>query len=93
MVPFGVVEATGVMKRGTNAEGTFGNVLIASLTGRVCHFFISFWEIQNLDGPKSEKMESPFYELLSFSLSRPSSFWISRKLIHKSDEKLKQTPP
>jgi hypothetical protein len=33
---------------------------------------------------------------MSFSAShffRSSSFWISRKLIHKSDEKLKQTPP
>jgi hypothetical protein len=56
-------------------------------------FFISFQEIQKLDGSKSEKLKAPFYELLSFSLSGPSSFWISRKLIHKSDEKLKQTPP
>jgi hypothetical protein len=56
-------------------------------------FFISFQEIQKLDGPKSEKPEVPFHELLSFSLLEPSDFWISRKLIHISDEKLKQTPP
>jgi hypothetical protein len=56
-------------------------------------FFISFWEIQKLDGPKSKKLEAPFHELLSFSLSGLLSFSISRKLIHKSDEKLKQTPP
>jgi hypothetical protein len=46
-----------------------------------------------LDGHKSENLEAPSHELLSFSLLGPSSFWISRKLIHKSDEKLKQTPP
>jgi hypothetical protein len=56
-------------------------------------FFISFREIQKLDDPKSEKLETPFHELLSFLLLEPFSFWISRKLIHKSDEKLKQTPP
>jgi hypothetical protein len=53
------------------------------------HFFISFWEIQKLDGSKSEKLEAPFHELLSFSNFGASSFWISRKLIHKSDKKLK----
>jgi hypothetical protein len=50
-----------------------------------------FWDIQKLDGPKSEKLKATFHELLNFSLSRSSSFWISQKLIHKSDEKLKQT--
>jgi hypothetical protein len=55
--------------------------------------FISFWEIQKLDGSKSEKLEAPFHELLSFLLFGPSSFWISQKLIHKSDKKLEQTPP
>jgi hypothetical protein len=38
----------------------------------VCSFsqkkIISFREIQILDGTKSEKLEAPFYELLSFSL-------------------------
>jgi hypothetical protein len=29
-------------------------------------FFISFREIQKLDGPKSEKLEAPFHELLAF---------------------------
>jgi uncharacterized membrane protein len=29
-------------------------------------FFISFWKIQKLDGPKSEKVKTYFYELLSF---------------------------
>jgi hypothetical protein len=58
-----------------------------------CYFFISFQKIQKLDGHKSENLEAPSHELLSFSLLGPSSFWISRKLIHKSDEKLKQTPP
>jgi hypothetical protein len=57
------------------------------------HFFISFQTIQKLDDPKSEKLEALFHELLNFSLFEPSSFWISRKLIQKSDEKLKQTPP
>jgi hypothetical protein len=56
------------------------------------YFFISFWEIQKLNSSKSEKLETHFYEFLSFSLFRSSSFWISRKLIHKNDEKLKQTP-
>jgi hypothetical protein len=56
-------------------------------------FVISFWEIQKLDGPKSEKLEAPFHELLNFSLLGLSSFWISRKLIQKSDEKLKGTGP
>jgi hypothetical protein len=41
------------------------------------HFFISFREIQKLDGPKSEKLEASIHELLSFSLLGPSSFWIS----------------
>jgi hypothetical protein len=57
------------------------------------HFFISFREIQKLDGLKSEKLEAPFHELPSFSLLGQSNFWISRKLFHKSDKKLKQTPP
>jgi hypothetical protein len=30
------------------------------------HFFISFREIQKLDDPKSEKLEAPFHELLTF---------------------------
>jgi hypothetical protein len=55
-------------------------------------FFISFREIQKLDDPKSEKLKAPFHEFLSFSLSGLSNFWISRKLIYKNDEKLKQTP-
>jgi hypothetical protein len=45
------------------------------------HFFISFRKIKKLDGPKNEKLEVPFHELISFSLLGPSSFWISRKLI------------
>jgi hypothetical protein len=53
------------------------------------HFFISFQEIQKPDGTKSEKLEVPFHELLSFLFLGPSSFWIFRKLIHKNDEKLK----
>jgi hypothetical protein len=56
-------------------------------------FFISFREIQKLDGLKSEKLKAPFREFLSFSLLGPSNSWVSQKLIHKSDEKLKQTPP
>jgi hypothetical protein len=39
-----------------------------------CHFFISFREIQKLDGTKSKKLEAPFHELLSLSLSGPSNF-------------------
>jgi hypothetical protein len=45
------------------------------------YFFISFREIKKLDGTKSEKLEGL------------STFWISRKLIQKSDKKLKQTGP
>jgi hypothetical protein len=37
-------------------------------------------------------LETPFYELLNFSFSGPSNFWIFRKLIHKSVKKLKQAP-
>jgi hypothetical protein len=36
--------------------------------------FISFREIQKLDGPKSAKLEAHFYELLSFSVLGPSNF-------------------
>jgi hypothetical protein len=36
-------------------------------------FCISFREIQKLDDPKSEKLEAPFHELLSFSLLWSSS--------------------
>jgi hypothetical protein len=57
------------------------------------HFFISFREIQKLDGLKSEKLKAPFHELLNFSFLGASSFCISQNLIEKSDEKLKQTPP
>jgi hypothetical protein len=53
---------------------------------------MSFQEIQKLDGPKSEKLEAPFHELLSFSLLGPTIFWISRKLI-KNYEKLKTNNP
>jgi hypothetical protein len=56
-------------------------------------FFISFQEIQKLDGFKSEKLETPFHKLLRFSLLGSSSFWIFQKLIQKIDEKLKQTCP
>jgi hypothetical protein len=58
-----------------------------------CHFFISFQKIKKIDDPKSEKLEAHFHEFLSFSLLGTSNFLISRKPIHKSDEKLKQTPP
>jgi hypothetical protein len=40
-------------------------------------FFISFQEIQKLDGPKNEKLEAHFHELLSFSLLELFSFLIS----------------
>jgi hypothetical protein len=57
------------------------------LLGGVCFqlfvIFISFREIKKTDGPKSEKLEAPFPELLSFSLLGPSSFWISQNLIQK----------
>jgi hypothetical protein len=56
-------------------------------------FFISFQGIKKWNDPKSEKLEAPVHELLSLSLLGSSNFWISRKLIHKGDEKLKQTPP
>jgi hypothetical protein len=56
-------------------------------------FFISFREIQKLNDSKNEKLEAHFHEFLNFLLFRPSSFWISRKLIPKSDKKLKQTGP
>jgi hypothetical protein len=55
-------------------------------------FFISFWEIQELNDPKNKMLEASFYELLSFSFSGPSNFWIFQKLIHKSVKKLKQAP-
>jgi hypothetical protein len=70
-----------------------GGVLWACLFPVFHHFFISFREIKKLDDSKSEKLEAPFHELLSFSLLGPSSFWISLKLIQKSGEKLKQTGP
>jgi hypothetical protein len=41
-------------------------------------FFISFREIQKLDGSKSEKLEAPLYELLAFGAIQ---LLISQKLI------------
>jgi hypothetical protein len=55
-------------------------------------FWISFREIQKLDGPKSEKLKSSWKGTSSFSLLGPSSFWISQKLI-KNDEKLDDSAP
>jgi hypothetical protein len=46
-------------------------------------FWISFREIQKLDGPKSAKLRSSWKGASSFSLFEPSSFWISQKLINK----------
>jgi hypothetical protein len=39
----------------------------------VCNFLLVF-EIKKLDSSKSNKLETPFQEFLSFSLSRSSSF-------------------
>jgi hypothetical protein len=58
-----------------------------------CHFLLAFRRSKKWMEPKVRSMEAPFHELLSFSLSRPLSFGITQKLIHKNDEKLKQTPP
>jgi hypothetical protein len=58
-----------------------------------CYFFISFWKIKKLDASKNKKLEASFHKLLSFSFLGSSNFWISQKLIHKNDEKLKQTLP
>jgi hypothetical protein len=55
-------------------------------------FFISFCEIQKLDGFKSERLDAPFHKLLSFSLFCSSSFLIFLKLIHKSDKSLNKHP-
>jgi hypothetical protein len=62
-------------------ESTVVLFFLRVILGGVCfqHFviFISFWEIQKLDGLKSEKLEAPFHEFLSFSFLGPSNFWIS----------------
>jgi hypothetical protein len=65
--------------------------LIGNLGVFVSSFFIfiSFQNIQKLDDSKSEKLEALFYKLLSFSSLGSSNFWISWKLIQKSDKKLK----
>jgi hypothetical protein len=56
-----------------------GELSEGGIKGVFVYSFLSFFslEIQKLDDPKSEKLEAPFYELLSFSLSGPSNFWIS----------------
>jgi hypothetical protein len=39
-----------------------------------CLLFINFQKIQELDDLKNEKLESLFYKILNFSLSRLSNF-------------------
>jgi hypothetical protein len=56
-------------------------VTIACLGGVCFNFFslfwISFWEVQRLDGPKNEKLRSSWKGASSFLLLGLSSFWIS----------------
>jgi hypothetical protein len=45
--------------------------------------WISFWEIQKLDGLKSEKLRISWKGASSFSVLEPSNFWIFQKLMKK----------
>jgi hypothetical protein len=66
-------------------------------SGHVCFcflslFWIGFWEIQKLDGPKSEKLRSAWKGAPSFSLLGPSSF-LDLPKADKNDEKLETNIP
>jgi hypothetical protein len=50
------------------------NEIKGMFVSRFSSFFISFEEIQKLDGSKSEKLKAYFYELFSFLLwSHPAA--------------------